>query len=378
LSIGTSIKGHQITSMYSTKKNTQIHPLFFSAKNSRNNKLKWPFLVALTLLIFACQTGDGKKFDHPLAANEEVARYMENFVGRGDLTDPGAQPTDPNETINRFNLADDLQIELVLAEPQIVQPIHISFDHKGRLWVVQYHQYPYPKGLKITDIDNHTRVKFDKSPLAPPEGAQGADKVSVFEDRDGDGKYEHSFDAITGLNIATSVALGRGNIWVLNPPYLLAYPDSTGDGRPTGDPEVHLEGFGLEDTHAVANSLQWGPDGWLYGVQGSTTTANVKSAKTEAVSFLGQAIWRYQPEDQVFELFAEGGGNNPFYLEFDSKGRIFSGSNGYGRDPITNREDIISRAGQTRTFDQSLCIWVPAQHAAGWGEKKVYSCHYGL
>lgn len=290
-------------------------------------------MIISALLVFACEIKNKEEFDHPLAANEEVARYMENFVGRGDLTDPGAQPTKPSETVNRFTLPDDLQIELVLAEPQIVQPIHMSFDHKGRLWVVQYHQYPYPKGLKITDIDNHTRVKFDKSPLAPPEGVQGADKVSVFEDCNGDGHFEHSFDAITGLNIATSVALGRGKIWVLNPPYLLAYPDSIGDGKPTGNPEVHLDGFGLEDTHAIANSLQWGPDGWLYGVQGSTTTANIRATNSDPVSFLGQAIWRYQPDDQVFELFAEGGGNNPFYLEFDKKGRIFSGSNGYGRGP---------------------------------------------
>jgi hypothetical protein len=47
----------------------------------------------------------------------------------------------------------------------------------------------------------------------------------------------------------------------MNAPYLLFYPDRNGDDVPDGPPEVHLEGFGLEDTHAVANSLTWGPDG---------------------------------------------------------------------------------------------------------------------
>jgi glucose/arabinose dehydrogenase len=106
------------------------------------------------------------------------------------------------------------------------------------------------------------------------------------------------------LNIASSVAVGRGGVFVLNPPYLLFYPDRNKDDVPDGDPEVCLSGFGLEDTHAVANNLRWGPDGWLYGVQGSTTTGHVRG-----IEFLGQAIWRYQPETKAFELFAEGGGN---------------------------------------------------------------------
>ncbi|MDN3690376.1 DUF7133 domain-containing protein [Cyclobacterium jeungdonense] len=292
------------------------------------------FSISMALLvIFLVGCEQQEKFEHSLAANEDVAQYMENFEGRGDLTDPDSRPTDPEKSIQAFRLPEDLKLELVLSEPDIVQPIHMSFDQQGRLWVVQYQQYPYPEGLKITSIDNHTRVKFDRVPEAPPAGAKGADVISVFEDKEGDGTFSHAFDAIEGLNIASSVALGRDRIWVLNPPYLLAYPDPDGDGKPDAEPEVHLEGFGLEDTHAIANSLQWGPDGWLYGVQGSTTTANIKSENSDPVSFQGQAIWRYQPENKTFELFAEGGGNNPFYLEFDRKGRIFSGSNGYGRGP---------------------------------------------
>src|SRR5690554_4746933 len=288
------------------------------------------FLSILTLL--GCGKNDTSEMSR-YAANEEVARFMENYEGRGVLTDPDSRLTPPEEALQGFRYPDDLSLELVLSEPDIIQPLQISFDHRGRLWVVQYHQYPYPEGLKITAIDNHTRVKFDRVPEAPPGGIKGADKITFFEDTDGDGRYDKATDAITGLNIATAVALGRGKIWVLNPPYLLAYADPDGDGLPEGEPEVHLEGFGLEDTHAVANSLTWGPDGWLYGAQGSTTTANVSSAVSKDVAFLGQAIWRYHPESKVFEIFAEGGGNNAFNVEIDSKGRIFSGSNGYDRGP---------------------------------------------
>ena len=118
---------------------------------------------------------------------------------------------------------------------------------------------------------------------------------------------------------------------MLNPPYLLFYPDRNNDDVPDGDPEVHLQGFGLEDTHSVVNSLRWGPDGWLYAAQGSTVTGHVTrpglDAGKEPVHSMGQLIWRYHPETRRYEVFAEGGGN-AFGVEIDAKGRIYSGHNG--------------------------------------------------
>jgi putative heme-binding domain-containing protein len=170
---------------------------------------------------------------------------------------------------------------------------------------------------------------FDKVPEPPPHGTPGLDRITVLEDTNHDGVYDTSKDVITGLSIATSVQVGPDGIWVLNPPYLLFYPDADGDDVPDGDPEVHLSGFGLQDTHSVANSLLWGPDGWLYGANGSTTIGTVSSQVTKGVGFEGQCIWRYHPTTKVFEIFAEGGGNT-FSLEIDSKGRVFSGTNGGG------------------------------------------------
>lgn len=80
----------------------------------------------------------------------------------------------------------------------------------------------------------------------------------VLEDTNGDGELDSQKTVIEGLNIATSALAGNGGIWVMNPPYLLFYPDANRDDVPDGDPEVHLSGFGLEDTHAVANSLRFG------------------------------------------------------------------------------------------------------------------------
>ncbi|GAA4444777.1 HEAT repeat domain-containing protein [Ravibacter arvi] len=277
-----------------------------------------------------------------LGVNEEVSEHLRRFEGRGALTDE-SQPLKPEEALQKFKVTPELKIDLVLAEPRIFQPVEMKFDHKGRLWVVQYNQYPYPKGLKIVGVDNHLRLQFDKVPAPPPTDQKGADRITFFEDKDGDGHYEKSTDAITGLNITTSVLPGKGKIWVLSPPYLLAYHDRDDNGIPEGDPEVHLSGFGLEDTHAVANSLRWGPDGWIYGAQGSTTTANISSKVSKNVKFSGQAIWRYHPVSQVFEIYGEGGGNT-FNVEIDAKGRVFSGTNGYGRGPYFKQGSYFKKS----------------------------------
>ena len=118
----------------------------------------------------------------------------------------------------------------------------------------------------------------------------------------------------------------------MHTPYLLFYPDQDFDDVPDGPPVVHLQGFGMEDTHSVANGLVWGMDGWLYGAQGSTTSCHVTRPgidppNSPGVYFQGCMVWRYHPETHRFEIFAEGGGNN-FGLELDSGGRLFTGNNG--------------------------------------------------
>ncbi len=310
--------------------------------NLKNSLIYFIFLFFAGL--YACNTNKQSKAPEikDISANDDVARYMNAFKGLGALTD-STQPTQPQKALSNFRIPDDLSMDLVLSEPDIVQPVELSFDHRGRLWVVQYHQYPYPKGLKVTSVDNFLRVHFDKVPPAPPGGLKGADKISIFEDTNGDGTFDKSTDAISGLNIATSVLTGRGKIWVLNPPYLISFDDPEGDGIPNGQASVHLTGFGIEDTHAVANSLRWGPDGWLYGAQGSTTTANISSAVSKNIAFSGQVIWRYNIDTKVFEVFAEGGGNT-FNVEFDSKGRLYSGNNGSDRGPYYKQGGYYPRS----------------------------------
>jgi putative membrane-bound dehydrogenase-like protein len=253
---------------------------------------------------------------------DDIDLYLRRRQGDTD-------PLPPSQALASFDIADDLQLDLVVAEPHVNQPLFINWDERGRLWVLNYQQYPYPAGLKMLSRDKFLRTVYDRKLLPPPHGTPGLDNITIHEDTNGDGSYDKHKTFVTGLNITSSFVRGRGGVYVLSPPHLLFYPDADNDDVPDGDPEVLLEGFGIEDSHSIANSLCWGPDGWMYACQGSTVTGQIKEpgSKASPIHSMGQLIWRYHPESKVYETFAEGGGNT-FGCEIDDKGRIFSGTNG--------------------------------------------------
>jgi putative membrane-bound dehydrogenase-like protein len=226
----------------------------------------------------------------------------------------------PSEALKRFKVAEGLEIKLVVSEPQVSQPLSISFDDRGRMWVLQYLQFPNPKGLKPVKVDNWLRTKYDQLPDPPPKGPKGNDRISIYEDTNGDGRADTVKHFLSDLNLASGMALGYGGVYVAQPPYLLFYADRNQDDVPDGDPEVLLRGFGMDDAHAFANSLTWGPDGWLYGAQGSTATADIRGIGFQ------QGVWRFHPRTKKFELFAEGGGNT-WGIDFDRFGNLFAGGN---------------------------------------------------
>ncbi|WP_373652406.1 PVC-type heme-binding CxxCH protein [Schlesneria sp. DSM 10557] len=233
-----------------------------------------------------------------------------------------AQGLSPDEAVKRMTVPAPFEVQVVASEPLVRQPVCIEFDDRGRLWVIQYLQYPNPEGLKRVEVDRYSRTRYDRVPEPPPHGPRGADRITILSDSDGDGRMDQGHDFVSGLNLATGLAFGHGGVFVLNVPYLLFYPDRNRDDIPDGDPEVLLTGFGMEDAHSVANSLTWGPDGWLYGCQGSTVTANIRGIEFQ------QGVWRYHPKTREFELFCEGGGNS-WGLDFDRTGELLYSTN-YG------------------------------------------------
>jgi putative membrane-bound dehydrogenase-like protein len=242
-----------------------------------------------------------------------------------------AQGFTPADAVKRMTLPPGFTVTCVAAEPMIRQPLSIAHDDRGRLWVLQYLQYPNPAGLKPVRQDQYLRTVWDRVPEPPPKGPRGADRLTILSDPDETGVYRKGKDFISGLNLATGFCVGHGGVYIVQPPYLLFYPDGDGDDVPDTDtPDVLLTGFGMEDTHSYANSLQWGPDGWLYGAHGSTVTAKIKNPAfpdEPAVEFQ-QGVWRFHPRTRRFELFSEGGGNT-YGLDFDRHGQVIAGTN-YG------------------------------------------------
>lgn len=266
--------------------------------------------------------------DRPAQALFENIQPATSSLRRPERLTPGRH-LPPAESLASMRVADDLAVDLVVSEPVIAQPLSLDFDTQGRLWVVEYRQYPYPAGLKMVSRDKYYRAVYDQVPLPPPRHTRGVDRISIHADHDRDGTLETHRVFLDGLNVVSSIEVVSDGVWVLHPPYLLFYPDRNHDDVPDGDPEVHLEGFGLEDTHSIANSLTWGPDGWLYGAQGSTTSSHIQvtGSSQPAVYRDGAMVWRYHPKAHTYEVFAEGGGNS-FGLEIDKVGQLYTGHNG--------------------------------------------------
>jgi mono/diheme cytochrome c family protein/glucose/arabinose dehydrogenase len=286
-------------------------------------KPRWLLSGLLGLLLsVAAQPGASAETPAPVSP---FTPAIEDFVkafkpGGQDFTGQATTPP-AAEALRQMVVPEGYRVDLIASEPGVRQPLDLHFDARGRLWVVQYLQYPFPAGSRVIAYDQYLRADYDRISPPPPHHVRGADRITILEDRDGDGTFESNRTFLDGLNLATSALPDTDGVWVLQSPYLLFYPDRNGDDVPDSDPEVHLTGFGLEDTHSLASNLHWGPDGWIYGATGSTTTLEI-----QGIRLLGQGIWRYHPGLKTFEVFAEGGGNT-FSLEFDRVGRAFSGTN---------------------------------------------------
>jgi putative heme-binding domain-containing protein len=202
------------------------------------------------------------------------------------------RPYSPEEAIEAMTVPPGFAVELVAAEPDIVNPIAMAFDDRGRIWVTESLEYPRK------------------------EPGPGRDRVKVLEDADGDGRAEMATVFAQGLNIPTGIAIGYGGAWVLNAPDLLFLPDADGDGRPDGR-EVVVTGFGRADAHELPSTLTWGPDGWLYGFNGVFNPSRIVS-KGKEFNFTC-ALWRVHPRTHEFQVFSEGT-SNPYGLAWDPEG----------------------------------------------------------
>jgi putative membrane-bound dehydrogenase-like protein len=207
----------------------------------------------------------------------------------------------PIDAAKAMTLPEGFKVELVAGEPDVVQPIALAIDDKGRLWVAEAYSYPH-------------RLAPDKA----------HDRILIFEDKDGDGKFETRKVFVDNLNLVSGIEVGFGGVWVGAAPEFLFIPDKNGDDKPDGPPQVLLNGWGQHDTHETLNSFAWGPDGWLYGCHGVFTFSNVGKPGTPEKDRtpINAGIWRYHPTKHLFEVFANGT-SNPWGVDWDAHGQSF-------------------------------------------------------
>lgn len=207
---------------------------------------------------------------------------------------PGPALT-PQEAIQKMKVPDGFTVEVVASEPDIVNPIGMTFDERGRIWITESLEYPRS------------------------QPGQGRDRVKVLEDIDSDGKIDKVTVFAEGLNIPSGIAVGHGGVWVANAPDILFLQDTNNDDK-ADKSQVVVTGFGRADTHELPNSLTWGPDGYLYGLNGVFNPSKiVQKGKTFEFTC---ALFRIHPKTWDFELFAEGT-SNPWGVAWDPEGSAF-------------------------------------------------------
>lgn len=209
-------------------------------------------------------------------------------------------PLPPAEAAAAIAVPAGFQVTLFAGEPDVRQPISFCIDDRGRLWVAEAFSYP-----------KHSTT--------------GNDRIVIFEDENGDGKFDHKTVFYDQLNYVTGIEVGLGGAWVVTPPSMLFIPDRDGDDRPDGSPQVVLDGFGTHaNSHNLANALAWGPDGWLYGTHGRTNWSLIGKPGTpesERIRFDG-GVYRYHPTRQIWEAYADGT-TNPWGIDWNDQGEAF-------------------------------------------------------
>ena len=206
-------------------------------------------------------------------------------------------PLDPKNSMRYTQVPADFDLQLFAAEPDIVKPIYIAWDERGRAWVVEARDYPH--GLVA-------------------EGEPGLADIKICEDTDGDGKADKFTIFADKLNLATALVFVNGGIIVSEARHMLFLKDTDGDDK-ADVREALLPGWGTGDTHATQSNLGRGFDNWLYGAVGySNFRGNVGGKDLQ----FGQGIYRFKADGSALEFLYQFN-NNTWGFGQNAVGDIF-------------------------------------------------------
>ena len=232
------------------------------------------------------------EFDIPQPQFEdaEIPNYENN--------DPAPRyqlPLSPEESMKLVQVPVGFELQLFASEPDIINPMAIAWDDKGRLYVIETSDYP-----------NEVRKKG------------GNDKIKILEDTDGDGKADKITVFADGLNIPTSMVYVNGGIMLSMAPDFLFLKDTNGDDK-ADIRETIITGWGKSDTHAGPSNLKYGFDNKIWGVLGYSGFKGETEGR--AMSF-SQGVYRFSPDGSNLE-FLGNTSNNTWGLGFTEEFNTF-------------------------------------------------------
>jgi putative membrane-bound dehydrogenase-like protein len=207
----------------------------------------------------------------------------------------------PEDAATKFSVPEGFEVRIFAYEPDVINPVGMSWDERGRLWVAELYEYP----------------------LGAKPGEKPRDRIKILEDTDADGRADKVTVFADGFNLISGILVGNGGVYVGQAPDFLFLEDTDGDDK--ADKRTVLKtGFGLHDRHELLNGFTWGPDGWLYMTHGVFTHSRVKDPNDpndDGVK-VDAAVARYHPRTKKFEVFADGT-SNPWGVDFDREGNAF-------------------------------------------------------
>jgi putative heme-binding domain-containing protein len=221
----------------------------------------------------------------------------------GPLFRENIRSTDPltaEEERLGFKLPPGFEIQLFASEPDIDKPINMTFDAKGRMWVTQSFEYPFPT-----------------SP-----GSKSTDRLTILEDTDHDGKADRFTEVSDTLNIPIGVLPVVDGVVAFSIPNLYKFTDTNGDGKPESETKVYGP-FGYQDTHGMVSNFMRGYDGWVYACHGFTNYSSFAGTDRDSITLVSGNTFRFRLDGSRVEQMTFGQ-VNPFGLAYDEHGYVYS------------------------------------------------------
>ena len=230
-----------------------------------------------------------------------------NEPGRG----PGGAHVfiEGQEAIKKMTVGEGLKVELFASEkefPELVNPVQMAVDTRGRLWVAAWKNYPHWEPKTAMD-----------------------DKLLILEDTNGDGRADKSTTFAGDLNNPTGFEFYKGGVIVAQAPNLVFLKDTNGDDK-YDTKEILLHGFDTADTHHTINSFTFDPGGALYMGEGIFHRSQVESPWAPTTRLVDGGIFRFEPRTWKFEVYIPHNFPNPHGHVFDRWGRniVFDATGG--------------------------------------------------